>query len=118
MLFSVALVAVAVARAEAAELVIFEADGCAISEKFHREMGASYTNIKGSRIFRLRRVNIGKNGTGGVVLEKPITMTPTFVFVDKGAEIARFTGYPGRKPFEQLIDVAADALLESGGAQQ
>ena len=39
-------------------------------------------------------------------------MTPTFVFVDKGAEMARFVGYPGREPFFRLTDGVAKTFRE------
>jgi thioredoxin-related protein len=53
----------------------------------------------------------------GVILEEPVTMSPTFVFVDKNKEIARITGYPGRELFLRLIEGAAEAFLEEKGAR-
>jgi hypothetical protein len=97
----------------AAELVVFSSKDCVVSQKFRHEVAAEYPRTKGGQTFPLRLVDIEK-GSVGVILEEPVTMSPTFVFVDKNKEIARITGYPGRELFLRLTDGAAEAFLEKG----
>ncbi len=97
--------------AEAAELVMFESRSCVICQRFHREIGPDYQSSPGAKVFPLRRVDIDTDKIR-VKLERPVTMTPTFVFVDKGAEMARFVGYPGREPFFRLTDGIAETFRE------
>lgn len=96
----------------AAELVVYDAKDCVISKRFHREVAGDYGVSKGSRVFPMRQVDINE-GDAGIVLEQAVTLTPTFVFVDEGREIARVTGYPGRELFLRIVDEAADAFLQS-----
>ena len=100
----------------AAELVVFSSNNCAVTQTFKREAVEQYQTTKGSQTFPLRFVEIGK-GAVGVILEEPVTMSPTFVFVDENKEIARFAGYPGRELFLRLTDGAADAFLKEKGAR-
>ncbi len=97
--------------AEAAELVMFESKSCVICQRFHREVGPDYQSSPGAKVFPLRRVDIDTDEIQ-VELERPVTMTPTFVFVDEGAEMARFVGYPGRAPFFRLTDGVAETYRE------
>jgi hypothetical protein len=100
----------------AAELIVFSSKDCVVAQKFRREVAAEYQRTKGGQTFPLRLVDIEK-GSVGVILEEPVTMSPTFVFVDKNEEIARITGYPGRELFLRLTEGAAEAFLEEKGAR-
>lgn len=93
------------------ELVMFDSKACTVCRKFEAEIGDKYMNRESSNIFPLRRINI-HDGDVDIKLEQPVTMTPTFVFVEDGKEIARFVGYPGRKHFYMLIDAAADEFAK------
>jgi thioredoxin-related protein len=95
----------------AAELIVFSSKDCVVTQKFKREVAAEYRKTKGSQTFPLRLVNIG-DGPVDVILAEPVTMSPTFVFVDKNKEIARITGYPGREIFLRLTEGAADAFVK------
>ncbi len=94
------------------ELVMFDSKACTVCRKFEAEIGDDYLASEAAGIFPLRRINIHR-GTVDFRLELPVTMTPTFVFVAEGAEIARFVGYPGRKHFFMLVDAAADEYRKS-----
>lgn len=98
----------AIRSAGAAELVMFDSKTCTICRTFNAEIGDDgYAAGKSAHIFPLRRIDL-HSGTVDVKLRQPVTMTPTFIFVDNGAEIARFVGYPGRKYFFMLVDAAAE----------
>lgn len=103
------------AIAEAAELVVFSSNDCQITQKFRREVTPHYRGTKGAQVFPLRFVNI-ESPSVKIVLARPVTTSPTFVFVDNGKEIARFAGYPGREHFLRLINGAADAILKAKSA--
>ena len=100
----------------AAELIVFSSKDCVVTQKFRREVAADYQRTKGGQTFHMHLVDMEK-GSVGVILEEPVTMSPTFVFVDKNKEIARITGYPGRELFLRLTEGAADAFLEEKGAR-
>jgi hypothetical protein len=105
----------AAGTAGAGELVMFDSKSCTICQRFNAEIGdAGYEASGSARVFPLRRINI-HNGTVDFRLELPVTMTPTFVFVDKGAEVARFVGYPGREYFFTLVNAAVEAYRNAAG---
>lgn len=101
--------------AVAAELVIFSSQDCHVTQKFRREVTTEYQGTKGAQTFPLRFVDIDE-ASDRIVLARPATTSPTFVFVDNGIEIARFTGYPGRKHFLHLMDEVADAFQQQKSA--
>lgn len=102
--------------AGSAELVMFDSPTCTVCRKFNAEIGdAGYAARKSSTILPLRRIDINR-GKVDFQLSQPVTMTPTFVFVQNGAEIARFYGYPGREHFFTLIDAAAEELAKEAKA--
>ena len=90
--------------ARAAELLMFELQGCPWCVKWHREVGPGYpVSAEGLRA-PLRIVDIKAPLPGGLVLDKPVTASPTFVLVEEGREIGRITGYPGADFFWGLLD--------------
>jgi thioredoxin-related protein len=90
---------------QAAELIMFERDGCAWCQRWHREVGAIYDKTAEARVLPLRRVNTDSQPSGGIILASPVRYTPTFVVVDKGREIGRITGYINDDAFWGLLSV-------------
>jgi len=97
--------------APATELVMFDSKSCHVCKQFHREAAPQYNASKGARIFPLRMIDID-DGKVDIILERPVTMTPTFVFVHEGREIARIVGFPGTKYFYQMVDGAAEEMAK------
>ena len=93
----------AAAPARAAELLMFELEGCPWCRLWHREIGPAYPGSSEGRRAPLRIVDI-KAGAPGVDLARPVTSSPTFVLVEDGREIGRITGYPGADFFWGLLD--------------
>lgn len=89
--------------AEAADLFMFESKGCGACRMFDAEIAPDYDRSAFGRTYPLRRVDM-QTGSIDFTLKQPVTMTPTFVFVEAGAEIARFTGYPGRNHFYDVME--------------
>ena len=90
-------------RARAAELVMFEDPGCAWCRRWHAEIGPSYPLTAEGRAAPLRRIHIRDQATAGVLLDWPITATPTFVLAEQGREVGRIVGYPGEAFFYGLL---------------
>ena len=95
----------------AAELVMFERDGCAWCRRWDDDVGKIYGKISGkteeARLLPLRRVNVDLAGQSNVVLERPARYTPTFIVVDRGREVGRITGYMDDGVFWGLLDKLA-----------
>lgn len=87
----------------AAELVMFEEAGCVWCRKWHAEIGPGYPRTDEGRKAPLRRHDIRKGMPAGIQLDKPVTMTPTFVLVEDGVELGRILGYPGPDFFYPLL---------------
>ena len=83
----------------AAELVMFEDPGCGWCRRWHVEVGPAYPRTAEGQVAPLRRVHIREQANSGVLLERPITATPTFVLTEKSREIGRIVGYPGEEFF-------------------
>ena len=94
----------------AAELLMFELQGCPWCVKWHREIGPGYpVSAEGLRA-PLRIVDIKAPLPDGLALDQPVTSSPTFVLVDEGREVGRITGYPGAEFFWGLLDALLDRL--------
>ena len=100
--------------AAAAELLMLERPGCVWCERFDAEIAPAYPATEAGRIAPLRRVDLTEpwpEDLDGVARER---VTPTFVLIEAGQEIARMRGYPGDAFFWGLLD---DMLAKlSGGA--
>ena len=96
-------------QAQAAELIMFDSKSCGVCVKFNREIAPGYRKSPAARIFPLRNIDV-HNGNVDFILKVRPTMTPTFVFVDRGVEIGRFVGFPGKKYFYKIVNSAAEAM--------
>ena len=87
----------------AAELVMFEKPGCPWCQRWHAEIGPAYSLTAEGQAAPLRRSHIRDQALAGVLLERPITVTPTFVLAEEGREVGRIVGYPGEDFFYGLL---------------
>jgi len=104
MLAPIWAIAPSLPRAEAAELVMFEQEGCVWCAKFNAEIAPGYAKSDEGRIAPLRRVDINDDipaDLSGIPVER---FTPTFVLVENGEEVGRIRGYPGSEFFWFLVD--------------
>lgn len=104
-LFGAVLVALTVARAGAAELVMFEQAGCPWCERFNQEIAPIYPKTAEGRRAPLRRVDIDATLPPDLTFIAVERLTPLFVLIDKGREIGRIRGYPGDDHFWGLLGV-------------
>jgi hypothetical protein len=91
------------ASLRAAELVMFEDPGCIWCRRWHAEIGPSYPNTTEGQQAPLRRLHIRDQDISRVALLQRVTVTPTFVLADNGAEIGRIVGYPGVDFFYPML---------------
>jgi hypothetical protein len=98
-----ALVGLTGGSAQAAELVMFEDPACVWCRRWHAEVGPGYPRTPQGQFAPLRRIHIRDQTLAGVALERPVTVTPTFVLAEDGREVGRIVGYPGNAFFWELL---------------
>ncbi|NDV88568.1 transcriptional regulator [Aurantimonas aggregata] len=98
----------------AAELLVLERPGCIWCERFDAEIAPAYPATAAGRLAPLRRVDLTEPWPEDLADVAKERVTPTFVLVEDGQEIARMRGYPGDAFFWGLLD---DMLAKlTGGA--
>jgi len=102
LVFSCLAVAWPLGCASAAELIMYSQAGCPWCIRWHKDIGAIYPLSPEGQYAPLREVDI-RDTVSSVKLQKPVTLTPTFVLVEGGREIGRVTGYPGEEFFWELL---------------
>ena len=85
----------AVRPVAAAELVVLERAGCPWCVRFEAEAGKIWEKTDEGRRAPLKRVAIDAPVPADYAFLLPERITPTFVLVHEGREIARLRGYPG-----------------------
>jgi thiol-disulfide isomerase/thioredoxin len=88
------------ASAAAAELVMFDGKWCGRCKQFLAEVAPVYHTTPPGKAMPLRVVDLQQTRPWFRV-SAPVEGTPTFVLVDKGAELGRITGYTTREAFLQ-----------------
>jgi len=89
---------------KAAELVMFESEGCYWCETWREEVGVIYAKTGESKVLPLRRVDLDEDLPADLADVPSLYYTPTFVIMENGNETARITGYPGEDFFWQFLD--------------
>jgi thioredoxin-related protein len=101
------IVALTAPAANAAELVMFTSPGCPWCAAWERDVGDAYAKTDLGQVAPLRRVNLHRDDTAGLDLDRTVRVTPTFVLARDGREVGRIAGYPGESHFwtrlERLI---------------
>lgn len=96
--------------ARAAELVMFEQEGCPWCRRWDEDIGKIYEKTEEARLMPLRRIRIYDPSQGNIVLQRPVRYTPTFVVVDRGREVGRITGYIDDAAFWGLLGKLAEKV--------
>lgn len=97
----------------AAELLMFERDGCVWCQRWNEAVGPIYDKTEEAERLPLRHLNIDKQRSSGVTLASSVVYTPTFVVVDNGREIGRITGYINDDAFWGLLGTLVARLEPS-----
>ncbi len=103
-------------RAQPVRLMMIEQAGCIYCAAWDREIGPGFPKSSEGRAAPLLRVNIDGPWPDGIVLDRRPTITPTFILLRDGIELARLEGYPGDEYFYPLIDeMLSDAGIGQAG---
>ncbi len=89
--------------AQAAELVMFETQGCPWCLAWDKEVGVIYRKTEEGRTAPLRRLDIGESRPPELAALPDNVYTPTFVLMDRGREVGRIVSYPGDGLFWGLL---------------
>jgi len=111
-----AVLMLATAPASAAELVMFERDGCPYCARFNREIAPIYARTDEGKVALLRRVDIHAPIPPDLKFIAIERITPVFVLVEHGREVGRIRGYPGDENFWGLLAGLIEELHGTGGA--
>jgi hypothetical protein len=91
------------ASARGSELLMFERPDCVWCQRWDADIAPAYPRTTEGSLAPVRRIDIRDQAIAGVLLERPITVTPTFVLAYDGREIGRILGYPGNEIFYGLL---------------
>lgn len=83
----------------AAELVLFEFDGCLWCEEWKKDVGTYYHDTAEGKAAPVRVVDLFDKRPEHLRNIRPVRATPTFVLVEDGRELGRITGYSNAKSF-------------------
>ena len=96
--------------ARAAELIMVEQRGCLYCKMWHDDVGPDEYARTGEGAFApLRRIDLHEPRPEDIAFASPLRITPTFVLVDEGRELARMEGYPGEDFFWGLLGMMLKA---------
>lgn len=113
-LAALVLAVLAAGPSRAAELVMFEAPGCAWCTKWHRDLGAIYPKTDEGKLLPLRVVGLRDARPRDLRKIKDLKYAPTFVAVECGREIGRITGYGGDEAFWGELSVIVEKMKKEG----
>ncbi len=85
------------------ELVVFERRPCTYCEIFRREILPRYVSAPTARTVPMRFVDIDHVDIESLGLRTQLTLLPTIVLMQKGAEVERIAGYTGPETFFPLV---------------
>lgn len=102
----IAILGFASAGARAMDLIMFEGPSCGTCKLFKREVLPIYAASPAGKVFPLWVVEMGSKLSFRI--NQPVTFTPTFVWVENGVEVGRFSGYFGKAQFFNIVNKAAN----------
>ncbi len=80
-------------------LIMVTSEYCPFCKAWEHDVGVVYDKSSYAQILPLTRVNMGSPIPEGVVLQKPVVGTPTFLIIRDGQEIDRQRGYDDEEMF-------------------
>ncbi len=80
-------------------LIMVEQPGCTYCAMWDHEIGPAYPNTAEGRFAPLERAQLRDGAPQGVTYDRRVLLTPTFILVRDGSEIARMEGYVGEDFF-------------------
>nr|WP_246476084.1 transcriptional regulator [Roseibium litorale] len=83
---------------------MLEQPGCVWCKRWNEEIGVAYPKTEEGQRAPLRRVDISEHWPDDLAVIRMERLTPTFILVENGAEVARLRGYPGADFFWPMLD--------------
>jgi hypothetical protein len=102
-------------QAAATELVMVEQRGCIYCKMWNELVGPQYPLTAEGQYAPLRRIDLHAPRPEDLTFASPLRITPTFVLVDEGVELARMEGYPGEDFFWGLLQIMLKAHTDFQG---
>nr|WP_197089242.1 thioredoxin fold domain-containing protein [Puniceibacterium sp. IMCC21224] len=99
-----AMTAVATPALADPRLVMVEQPGCVYCARWDAEIAPIYPKTAEGRFAPLLRADLRADPPDGIIYDRPVSFTPTFVLIDDGHELARIEGYPGDNFFWSLLE--------------
>lgn len=96
----------------AVELLMVEQKGCHYCIEWQTAIGPIYPKSPEGAFAPLRRVDIHDGPPAGIIYDRRVVYTPTFILVDDGQELARIEGYPGEDFFWGLLNMMLKAKTD------
>ncbi|WP_034490595.1 thioredoxin domain-containing protein [Afifella pfennigii] len=110
------LALLAIGQAGASELIMLQRPGCVWCERWHAEIGPAYAKTEEGRRAPIRFVDISGGWPQELAEIDREVVTPTFILLQDGAEVARMRGYPGEAFFWPLFAEMLDKLTTEEAA--
>ncbi len=103
--------------ARAAELLLIEQPGCPWCAKVHRDILPAWPHTDEGRRVPIRRIDIAGGWPAELAAIPRERLTPTFILIENGRELARLRGFPGDDFIWPLLSemIATTLSPESGG---
>jgi len=100
----------AASAASAAELVLFEQDGCYRCDMWKEEVGKVYPLTKEAKVAPLRMVDIFSRMPEDLEFLGRVRFTPYFVVVNDGRKIGHIFGYNDEASFYGMLEEILDKV--------
>jgi len=98
------IVGLSMAHADGVELVMVEQDGCTYCAAWDRDIAPIYPKTSEGAFAPLRRLQLRAPVPDDLSFASRPVLTPTFILVESGRELARIEGYPGEEMFWWFLD--------------
>ncbi len=101
--------------AQPQRLLMVERDNCIYCRAWHAQIGPGYATSAAGKAAPLLSVDMDGPWPDGLVLARRPFVTPTFILLDRGVEVARVEGYAVPQRFYPAIDDMLATAAKAAG---
>ncbi len=95
-------------------LMMVRRKGCVYCAAWDREIGPVYARHPSGRMAPVFMVDVEGPYPDGLALDRRPWLSPSFILLRGGTEVARFEGYPGKDRFFDVLDAMLDEARAVG----